>query len=128
MKNDPAELVLVAMGGLTALARALRKDVSTVFRWRLPRNKGGADGRVPAKNFFPIWCALVQKGEPMTLEELVFTSGERDIINEIRRKYSENQNVVHSLQHADPRLLHQPSQVLGSSSVSIDNDNIGDSR
>ena len=88
MKNDPAELVLDPMGGLTALARELGKDVSTVFRWRLPKSKGGADGRVPSKNFFPIWCFLVEKGEPITLEELVFTASEREIIAGLREQYS----------------------------------------
>ncbi len=86
MNNDPAILALKAVGGLAAAARLLNKDTSTVFRWRLSKDKGGADGRVPPKNFFAIWCEAIIRGSDLSLEELVFTAEERAAIAELRQR------------------------------------------
>jgi hypothetical protein len=89
MKQDPAILAMEALGGSRALATLLEKDRSVVNRWKLPREKGGADGRIPASNLFPIWCALIKGGICLSLEELVFTEEERKLISSLRTKYQD---------------------------------------
>ncbi|MEW4459465.1 hypothetical protein AB1K42_15340 [Roseibium algicola] len=83
MSKDPAVLVVRACGGLKATAALVGKDTSSVFRWRSPKNKGGADGRVPGGNLFLIWCELIRRGKPISLEELVFTEQERLLISDL---------------------------------------------
>jgi hypothetical protein len=47
-KKTPAEVVILRFGGVRILARLLKKDPSTIHRWRMPASKGGLDGRVPS--------------------------------------------------------------------------------
>ncbi len=91
MNKDPAVLVVRACGGLKATAALVGKDTSSVFVWRSPRSKGGADGRVPGGNLFLIWCELIRRGKPISLEELVFTERERLQITELQNA---NDNTV----------------------------------
>jgi hypothetical protein len=86
MKNDPAYLVPKALGGAKATGLLVGKTKSAVHRWSLPKTKGGAEGRVPASNIFPIWCALIERGSALSLEELVFTADERAAIAELRQR------------------------------------------
>jgi hypothetical protein len=43
----PAEYVIRLFGGVSALARDLEVQRSTIWRWRVPRDKGGSEGQIP---------------------------------------------------------------------------------
>lgn len=47
--ESTAASVIKKFGGVRALARAIDVNPSTVSRWTMPREKGGAAGRIPAK-------------------------------------------------------------------------------
>jgi hypothetical protein len=49
MHCQPAASIIVAMGGLSAVAKAADVTVTSVQRWRLPSRKGGSGGIIPAK-------------------------------------------------------------------------------
>lgn len=49
MFTDPAASIIEVVGGASALARHLGTSPSSPLRWRLPRDKGGTDGFIPAK-------------------------------------------------------------------------------
>lgn len=84
MKEDPANVVERCLGGPSAVAKLVRKDASSVSRWKLPKEKGGSEGRVPLKNLFKIWCELIKAGAAVSLEQIVFTSAERIEIDALR--------------------------------------------
>lgn len=46
---EPAASIIEVVGGASALARHLDTSPSSPLRWRLPRDKGGTDGIIPAK-------------------------------------------------------------------------------
>lgn len=50
------------MGGLTVTAEAARVTVTSVQRWRLPREKGGTGGHVPMKHVQSILDAAHEAG------------------------------------------------------------------
>ncbi|MET1410729.1 hypothetical protein ABVF61_00575 [Roseibium sp. HPY-6] len=72
------------------VSRLVEKDPSSVLRWSMPKSKGGAEGRVPAGNFFKIWSEIITSGSSLSLEELVFTEDERQQIADLRNQYSSN--------------------------------------
>lgn len=47
MHLKPAEYVIHVFRGVSATARALGRDRSSVCKWRLPRERRGCDGQVP---------------------------------------------------------------------------------
>lgn len=49
MFTEPAASIIEIVGGASALARHLGTSPSSPLRWRLPREKGGTDGFIPAK-------------------------------------------------------------------------------
>lgn len=77
MEKDPANFVVKLLGGASAVSSLIGKDVSSVLRWKLPKAKRGAGGRIPLANLFTIWCSLVKEGHPVTLEQVVFTESEQ---------------------------------------------------
>lgn len=68
---SPAELVIARFDGVCALARLLKKNPSTISRWKKPREEGGTGGLVPSQSQ-PILLALAQeKGIRLTPSELL---------------------------------------------------------
>lgn len=47
---EPAKTIIEKCGGAKVVARALGVDVSAVVRWRLPRDRTGTGGLIPAKH------------------------------------------------------------------------------
>lgn len=47
---SPAKEIINSLGGLTRVAEIAAVSTTTVQRWRLPKEKGGADGFIPRKN------------------------------------------------------------------------------
>ncbi|MBG6172946.1 hypothetical protein IWQ55_000027 [Labrenzia sp. EL_208] len=77
MEKDPAQFVVDLLGGPTTVGKLVNRDVSSVFRWRLSKEKKGADGRIPLGNMFVIWCELIKSDACISLEQVVFTEAEQ---------------------------------------------------
>ena len=44
---EPAASIIKRLGGNTVVARACERLPVTVYRWKLPRSRGGTGGRIP---------------------------------------------------------------------------------
>ena len=44
---DPARTIIDKCGGVHAVAAITGRDVTRVYRWMYPRDKGGSDGEIP---------------------------------------------------------------------------------
>jgi hypothetical protein len=67
----PADIVITKFGGVRPLARLLRKDPSTIHRWRMPAAKGGLDGRVPSSAQLRLIDLAKERGLTLTAEDLI---------------------------------------------------------
>lgn len=47
MHMEPAKTVIAKLGGPDIVARLTGRDVSRVYRWMYPRDRGGTDGIIP---------------------------------------------------------------------------------
>lgn len=47
MRCEPASSIVDKFGGLTAVASLVNVKVSTVQRWRMPKERGGTGGIIP---------------------------------------------------------------------------------
>jgi len=68
---SPAEIVIEAFGGIRATARITKRDPSSVSRWRLPKNKKGLGGNVPAGVQRVILEEAERRGLPITAQDLI---------------------------------------------------------
>lgn len=50
MRHEPARTVIEKLGGFRAVADMLGKDVTRIYRWTYPKERGGTEGHVPAKD------------------------------------------------------------------------------
>jgi hypothetical protein len=46
---DPAYTIIRKLGGLSKAVEASGASESRVYRWQLPKARGGTDGRIPSK-------------------------------------------------------------------------------
>lgn len=58
-----------SLGGTRAVATALRLNVSSVYRYTIPKSRGGT--RLPIGNIGALLALARAKGIPLTAEELV---------------------------------------------------------
>jgi transposase-like protein len=68
---SPAELVIERFGGVCALARVLKKNPSTISRWRKSQLDGGTGGLVPSRSQSVLLELAKQRGIPLTPSELL---------------------------------------------------------
>lgn len=47
--SNIAETIVKKCGGAKVVSDWLRVDISRVYRWTYPKNKGGSDGVIPAR-------------------------------------------------------------------------------
>lgn len=47
MRCEPADTIIKAFGGLTAVSRIVDATPGAVIRWRMPKEKGGTGGAIP---------------------------------------------------------------------------------
>lgn len=47
MHMNPARAVIAKLGGPEVVAKLTGRDVSRVYRWMYPRERGGTDGVIP---------------------------------------------------------------------------------
>lgn len=60
--DTPARTVIDKFGGHQAVAEALNLDVSRVYRWTYPRERGGTGGHIPAKQQVALLDAARARG------------------------------------------------------------------
>lgn len=44
---EPAKTIIAKCGGVDAVAKVTGRDVSRVYRWMYPRERGGSEGVIP---------------------------------------------------------------------------------
>lgn len=71
----PADIVISRFHGVRPLARLLKKDPSTIHRWKMPAKKGGLDGRVPSQVQVRLLELAKEHGVELTADELISGSG-----------------------------------------------------
>lgn len=62
MDKTPAEIIIEKLGGHQAVAAMLGCDVSRVYRWTYPVERGGTGGNVPHKHQNALLIAARDKG------------------------------------------------------------------
>lgn len=57
-----AQNIISKLGGYQIAAEILKTDISTVYRWTYPKERGGTGGTIPAKQQPKILKAALEKG------------------------------------------------------------------
>lgn len=66
MHHEPARTIIEKLGGPRVVARITGKDVSRVYRWMYPRERGGSDGYIPYEEAEKILAEARRMGLPIT--------------------------------------------------------------
>lgn len=67
----PAEGVVKKFGGAAALAKAIGRSRSRVYRWTRPKERGGTGGTIP-QDMFPVILKEAKKRKiTLTIEDLI---------------------------------------------------------
>lgn len=69
MALNPARKIISRLGGEKAVASVLGLNESGVYRWSYPRERGGTEGRIPARHIQRLLTHAKEVGEPLLLEE-----------------------------------------------------------
>ena len=67
----PADTVISKFGGVRSLARLLKKDPSTIHRWKMPAEKGGLGGRIPSKAQHDLLSLAFEHGVDLSAADLI---------------------------------------------------------
>jgi hypothetical protein len=62
MRCEPATSIVDRLGGLSTVAAIAGVKLSTVQRWRMPKNKGGTGGVIPHWHFHKLMNAARDRG------------------------------------------------------------------
>ena len=81
----PAETVIDLFGGVSATARVLGVDVTSVARWRHYQGNDGKVGRVPQRYFEPLLKAAAAEGKHLTPDHLIFGLGVARLVIRVTR-------------------------------------------
>lgn len=65
-----AQKIIDKFGGAPRLASALRCDVSAIYKWNYPKEKGGTDGLVPSSTMPEVIRAADVLGIELSSEDL----------------------------------------------------------
>jgi hypothetical protein len=60
--SNSAEIIISKLGGVDEVARAAGVDVSRVYRWTYPKERGGTDGEVPRRHWQSLIMAAHMRG------------------------------------------------------------------
>ena len=72
LKNSGAHYVIQKFGGRASTARLLDVDPITVWRWTIPKERGGTDGYIPTKTIVRAMRVAKKLNIDLTLEHLVY--------------------------------------------------------
>ena len=67
----PADIVIKRFGSVRHLARLLNRDPSTIHRWRMQKDKGGLEGRIPSTAQVKLLALAKQHGVEITAADLI---------------------------------------------------------
>ena len=81
----PAETVIDLFGGISATARVLGVDPSSVARWKHYQGNDGKVGRVPQRYFEPLLKAALAEGKHLTPDHLIFGFGVTRLVIRVTR-------------------------------------------
>jgi DNA-binding transcriptional regulator YdaS (Cro superfamily) len=62
MAFNPAHKIIMRLGGEKAVAKLLGLHESGVYRWHYPRERGGCQGRIPARHIPRLIDAARERG------------------------------------------------------------------
>ena len=87
MALNPAHKIISKLGGERAVANVLGLNESGVYRWSYPRERGGTDGRIPARHIPRLLTHANEVGEVLRLEEFFEEPSPSDERNGHERAY-----------------------------------------
>lgn len=74
LKDDgksAADRIIEAFGGAKRLADLTGIDLSSIYRWQYPKDRGGTDGAIPHGNHFKIMQAVKKHKITLTRSDFV---------------------------------------------------------
>jgi hypothetical protein len=71
MKETPADLVIRLFDGVRPLARLLKRNPSSIVRWRKPRESGGTGGAIPSRVQGLLLDLAKKRGIPLSGDDLI---------------------------------------------------------
>lgn len=74
--KTPAEVVIEKCGGHAAVAEMLGIDVSRVYRFTYPKDRGGTDGTIPAKHQQVLLDRAASRGIALTPADFFASAAE----------------------------------------------------
>lgn len=74
--STPAENVIAKCGGHQTVAEWLDVDLSRVYRWTYPRERGGTGGLIPSKHQLPLLERARLEGVPLEPADFLLTPPE----------------------------------------------------
>lgn len=71
MLMNPATRIIDMLGGPQAVAERRGVVVQTVYRWRLPKARGGTGGRIPTEHCGPMLKDAKARQLPLTADDFL---------------------------------------------------------
>jgi hypothetical protein len=81
---EPAATIIEKLGGYRAVSAALGVAYTAPYRWTYPRERGGTDGRVPAKYHRVLLDLAAESGVELSAADLVCPSSSTPSVPERR--------------------------------------------
>lgn len=87
---EPAATIIEKLGGHRAVSEALGVAYTAPYRWTYPRERGGTDGRVPAKYHRSLLNLAAEAGVALSPADLVCSSSSLPSVPEGRAPVESN--------------------------------------
>lgn len=71
MRCEPANSLIIRLGGLTKVSRMVDTSPHTVMKWRMPREKGGTGGVIPHWHHANLRAAALELGFDLTASDFL---------------------------------------------------------
>lgn len=78
MRLDPANSIVSQLGRVSAVARSLGLQRQAVYKWMLPKSKGGTGGTVPQRHHVAILDLARARDIPLTAADFLPSYKEGD--------------------------------------------------
>lgn len=69
MAWNPAHKIVMRLGGEKAVADILGCSLTTPYTWQYPRERGGTNGRIPARHIPTLMSAAKERGKRLRFED-----------------------------------------------------------
>lgn len=74
MKHEPANTIIAKFGGHRAVADIVGKDLTRVYRWTYPRDRGGTGGIIPQSDAVRLLEHAKENGVPVSADDFFATN------------------------------------------------------